>query len=80
MALGVPAVCSAVGASVEVVRSGENGFLAAGQEQWLEHLTRLIDDPALRRRIGLAGRGTVEEQYSTKVCASRFAEAVWSVV
>lgn len=80
MALGVPAVCSAAGASREVVRSGENGFLAASQEQWLEHLTRLIDDPALRRRIGLAGRGTVEEQYSTKVCASRFAEAVWSVV
>lgn len=80
MALGVPAVCSSVGASVEVVRSGENGFLAAGQEQWLEHLTRLIDDPALRRRIGLAGRGTVQEQYSTKVCAGRFAEAVWSVV
>jgi glycosyltransferase involved in cell wall biosynthesis len=80
MALGVPAVCSGVGASVEVIRNGENGFLADSEEQWLERLTRLIDDPALRRRIGLAGRGTVEEQYSTKVCASRFAEAVWSVL
>jgi glycosyltransferase involved in cell wall biosynthesis len=80
MALGIPAVCSAVGTSVEVIQDGENGFLAANEEQWLEHLIRLIDDPALRRKIGLAGRRTVEERYSTKVCASRFAEAVWSAV
>src|SRR6266540_746309 len=80
MALGIPAVCSAVGASVEVIQDGENGFLAASDEQWLEHLIRLTDDPALRQQIGLAGRRTVEERYSTKVCASRFAEAVWSVV
>jgi len=80
MALGIPTVCSAVGTSVEVIRDGENGFLAAGAEQWLEHLTRLVDDPALRRKIGLAGRQTVEERYSMNVCANRFAEAVWSVV
>jgi glycosyltransferase involved in cell wall biosynthesis len=80
MALGIPTVCSAVGTSVEVIRNGKNGFLAASAEQWLEHLTRLVDDPALRRKIGIAGRRTVEERYSTKVCASRFAEAVRSVV
>jgi glycosyltransferase involved in cell wall biosynthesis len=80
MALGIPTVCSAVGTTVEVIRNGENGFLAASAEQWLEHLTRLVDDPALRRKIGIAGRRTVEERYSTKVCASRFAEAVRSVV
>lgn len=80
MALGIPAVCSAVGASAEVIRDGENGFLAAGSEQWLDHLTRLVDDPSLRRKIGLTGRQTVEERYSTRVCANRFAESVWSLV
>ena len=80
MALGVPAVCSAVGTSVEVIRDGENGFLATNLDQWLEHLTRLVDDAALRRTIGLAGRQTVEERYSMRRCASRFAEALRSVV
>jgi glycosyltransferase involved in cell wall biosynthesis len=80
MALGVPAVCSAAGSSVEAIRDGENGFLAASADQWLEHLTRLVDDGALRRKIGLAGRQTVEERYSLRVCARRFAEAVRSVV
>jgi glycosyltransferase involved in cell wall biosynthesis len=80
MALGVPAVCSAAGSSVEAIRDGENGFLAASADQWLEHLTRLVDDAALRRKIGLAGRQTVEERYSMRKCASRFAEALMSVV
>jgi len=80
MALGVPAVCSAVGTSVEVIRDGENGFLATNGDQWLAHLTRLVDDAALRRTIGLAGRQTVEERYSMRKCASRFAEALRSVV
>ena len=80
MALGVPAVCSAAGSSVEAIRDGENGFLAASADQWLQHLTRLVDDAALRRKIGLAGRQTVEERYSMRKCASRFAEALRSVV
>lgn len=80
MALGIPAVCSAVGTSAEAIRDGENGFLANSAEQWLERLSRLVDDAALRRKIGLAGRQTVEERYSTMVCARRFAEVIRGVV
>jgi glycosyltransferase involved in cell wall biosynthesis len=80
MALGIPAVCSAVGASAEAIRDGENGFLAASENEWLEQLTRLVDDAPLRRKIGMAGRRTVEERYSTRICARRFAEAVFGVV
>ena len=80
MALGIPAVCSAVGTSAEAIQDGENGFLANSAEQWFERLTRLVDDVPLRRKIGLAGRQTVEERYSKKVCAARFAEAIRSAV
>ena len=80
MALGIPAVCSAVGTSAEVIRDGENGFLANSAGQWVERFTRLVDDAALRRKIGLAGRQTVEERYSTMVCAARVAAAIRSVV
>jgi glycosyltransferase involved in cell wall biosynthesis len=80
MALGIPAVCSAVGTSADLIRDGENGYLATGASQWLERLTRLVDDPPVRRKIGMAGRQTVEERYSSRACAKRFAEAVWSVL
>jgi len=80
MALGIPAICSDVGTSAEVIRDGENGLLANSAEQWVERLTRLVDDAALRRKIGRAGRQTVVERYSTIVCAASFAEAIRSVV
>jgi glycosyltransferase involved in cell wall biosynthesis len=76
MAMGIPAICSAVGANGEVVQHGENGLLATTPEQWLAHLEALIDDPALREKLGAAGRQTVEERYSMRRCAALFARVV----
>jgi glycosyltransferase involved in cell wall biosynthesis len=80
MSMGIPTVCSAVGASREIIRHGENGFLASTRKEWLDCLTRLIDDPNLREVIGAAGRRTVEEQYSMRECAGLFAEVVRETV
>lgn len=66
MGLGLPVVMSAVGANNEVVRHGEDGLLARTDAEWEEHLTRLIADADLRRRIGRAARRTVEERYSVR--------------
>jgi len=76
MAMGVPAVCSDVGANREVISHGENGFLATTPEEWLKYLGILIDDAALRARLGRAARKTVEERYSMRSCASLFADTV----
>ncbi len=80
MALGLPTVCSAVGTNCEVIRNGENGLLVRTQEEWLNALIALIDNPNLRSRLGAAGRQTVEDHYSSKRCAARFAEVVREVV
>src|SRR5690606_5509644 len=80
MAMGIPAVCSAVGTNCEVIQHGENGLLAVTPENWLEHLGALIRDPALRQRLGAAGRRTVEEKYSMRVCAEKFANVVRETV
>lgn len=80
MAMGIPAVCSAVGTNLEVVRHGENGMLASTTEEWLASLEALIDDPALRARLGAAGRTTVETRYSRRHCAALFARAVRAAV
>ena len=80
MAAGVPAVCSAIGMNREVIEDGANGFLASTDEEWLARVGALVEDPALRERIGAAGRRTVELGYSAEVAARRFAEVVRSVV
>ena len=71
MSVGVPCVVSNVGANRSIVSDGLNGFLASSQEEWLKKLSLLMEDPALRRRLGVNGRKTVEEKFSLKVNAPR---------
>jgi len=66
MAMGAATVMTPVGVNVQIVRHGENGYLARSNDEWFEALSRLIEDRVLRRRIGLAGRQTVEDQYSIR--------------
>ncbi len=64
MSMGAATVMSPVGVSTEMVTHGENGFLARSDDEWVEYLSRLIEDVSLRRRIAAAGRDTVIERYS----------------
>lgn len=74
MALGIPTVCSPVGVNNEIIEDGVNGFLADSEDEWIDKLRRLLHSPELRRRIGMAGRRTVEERYSAAVQAPRVYE------
>jgi glycosyltransferase involved in cell wall biosynthesis len=70
MACGIPCIASPFGAALEIIRHGENGLLANSTAEWLEAFERLRD-PGERRRLGEAGRATVEERYSLQVAAPR---------
>ncbi|MBI3318552.1 MAG: glycosyltransferase, partial [Candidatus Omnitrophica bacterium] len=72
MASGVPVVASPVGINTEIVLPGENGLFARTPEEWVEALARLLEEPALGRRLGAAGRRTVEERYSLRHLAPRW--------
>ncbi|MBA2078450.1 glycosyltransferase family 4 protein [Rhodanobacter sp. PCA2] len=76
MACGLPVVASAVGANVDIVRHGEDGFLAAGAADWHDALEQLIRSRPLRARMGLAGRARVEREYSVGAQASRLAQVL----
>ncbi len=69
MACGVPVLASAVGVNREIIKDGENGFLASTPDEWATKLDRLLGDPELRARFADAGRKTIEERYSLKVTA-----------
>lgn len=63
MACGLPVVASDVGVNGEIVQVGVNGYLAHNSDQWLDALARLLNDAALRRQLGQAGRERVEDVY-----------------
>jgi glycosyltransferase involved in cell wall biosynthesis/SAM-dependent methyltransferase len=66
MALGIPTVATAVGANFRVIEHGVSGFLAHNDEEWVEFIMRLAEDPVLRREIGLHARARVEQLFSIK--------------
>jgi glycosyltransferase involved in cell wall biosynthesis len=72
MAAGVSTVAEAVGANLEVIQHGRNGFLASSMIEWLECVQALVDNRELRLRLGDAGRRTVEERYSMRKSAAAF--------
>jgi glycosyltransferase involved in cell wall biosynthesis len=76
MSLGIPCIVSPVGVNCEIVTDGENGLLASTEDDWVETIGRLADDPALRKRLGEAGRQTVVERYSGQYWAPRFLDVL----
>jgi glycosyltransferase involved in cell wall biosynthesis len=72
MACGVPIVATTGGALPEVIgRDGETGLLVApGDPSALATaLGRALDDPALRDRVGAAGRDRVLERFTWRKTA-----------
>ncbi|MBX3413434.1 MAG: glycosyltransferase family 4 protein [Pirellulales bacterium] len=80
MAAGLPVVANPLGMNREMVLEGQTGLLASTPREWAAAIARLANDPALRARLGAAGRRLVEEQYSAQSWGERFAgllEQVW---
>jgi glycosyltransferase involved in cell wall biosynthesis len=71
MALGIPVVCSPVGVNTAIIQDGQNGFVPATEDEWVERLAQLLRSAEARKRIGLAGRATVEKTYSAAAQAPR---------
>ena len=80
MACGLPVIASPVGVNTSIVEHGVNGFLASTEEQWRDALWTLLSDPALRHRMGQAGRRKVEAEYSLQVWGPRVAGLLMQVV
>jgi len=79
MAAGLPVVASPVGFNCELVQHGVNGFLADSPAEWQECLSRLLQDPALRLRMGEQGRQLVVKEYSLRPAFARFLNVINSL-
>ena len=74
MSLGIPAVMSPVGVNTEIVDDGMNGFLADSNDEWIDTLSRLIEQPELRAAVGIRGRATVVARYSVASQKDRYVQ------
>jgi glycosyltransferase involved in cell wall biosynthesis len=68
-ALAIPVVASPVGVNATFVEHGVNGLLASDPAEWHAALTALAADPALRARLGAAGRRRVEADFALHTTA-----------
>ena len=80
MACGVATVMSPVGVNTDIIQHQKNGMLAGTEAEWLEALSRLIENPALRAELGAAGRQTIVEKYSVEANKHKYLEVLKSLI
>lgn len=75
MALGIPPVSTPMGSALEDIDHGVNGFLAATDDQWVDHLETLVRDHALRRTMSENALRTARERFSVEANAPKIVDA-----
>jgi glycosyltransferase involved in cell wall biosynthesis len=73
MAAHIPVVAWRVKGNREVVRNGQSGFLAGpgDLDATVAHIVRLLEDPALRRRLGAGAAERVRRRFDEGVVVRR---------
>ncbi|GAA5184013.1 glycosyltransferase family 4 protein [Rugosimonospora acidiphila] len=75
-ATGLPVLAGDSGGAPDAVREGETGFVVDGRDvpAIADRLATLLADPALRRRMGEAGRAWVDANWRWELLARRMGE------
>jgi glycosyltransferase involved in cell wall biosynthesis len=73
LAIGIPVVSTTVGSIPDVVMDGETGFVVPPRDAsaLADRIMALLDDAALRARMGAQGRSLVERSYSIEKMLDR---------
>src|SRR5438552_2378750 len=66
MSYAMPVVGSPIRMNKELIDHGRDGFLASPAEEWEACLTKLVDDPGLRVRMGECAREKIIRAYSVE--------------
>lgn len=61
MALGIPVVVSPVGMLTEIVEHGVSGFHATTDEEWVQYISVLLEDPDRRKKMGIGARKSIDK-------------------
>jgi glycosyltransferase involved in cell wall biosynthesis len=80
-AVGLPVIATAVGGLSDVVENQETGFLIPpyNEEQLLNHILILCEDPSLREKMGWAGRERAERFFDARKNTNRVVEILCKI-
>ncbi|MDO1497332.1 glycosyltransferase [Pseudomonas putida] len=70
---GIPSVLSSTANYRDVVKDGEDGFLATTEEEWYLALKNLAGSQALRQQVGQAAQKRAQDDYSLQALGSTLA-------
>jgi len=76
MALGLSVIGSPIGVNTDIIRDGQNGYLASTHDEWVAGLVDLLQSPDRRGAFGRKGRQHICEHYSLARHGSDFVSAV----
>jgi glycosyltransferase involved in cell wall biosynthesis len=74
MAMGLPVVCTAIGAAGIDARPGHDFLVADTPVRFAQEVVRLLSDGALRNRLAVGGRTYVETHHQWNAAAHRLEE------
>jgi len=78
-ALGVPGVFSNVKPFKDIVKNGENGYLASSSEEWFYYLKLLIESPEKRQEIAQNAQNTVKNNFMLSQHSNEWLNAYQSI-
>ena len=80
MSLGIVPVGTPMASNTEVIRHGENGFLAASNGEWVEYISTLVNDSTLRKSMSRVAAADAVSKYSLQGNSDKIVSAFRSVV
>lgn len=76
----VPMMASDVGMNHEVCQHNVNGFLAHTEEEWMNGILQLKNNPKQREKMGKNARILIEQEYSLTIAAKRWGTVIDDVM
>jgi len=76
MAIGIPAVCTAVGNVLNFIEHDKDGILIYNVEDWVENLGSLIENTEKRERIGSNARDKFVRNYSQNAIFKKYLSVI----
>jgi glycosyltransferase involved in cell wall biosynthesis len=78
MACNLPVIASPIGANVDLVDNGTNGFLATSIDEWTRSVLYLAENPEEAISMGQKGYNRFRENYSLEAVADRYISIIKS--
>lgn len=79
-AASLPTVSSPVGVNRDYVQDGVTGYHAINHKQWVDKISRLIDNPQVVKSMGQNARREVEKNFDIKILGKRLCKMIKNVI